>query len=66
MTDFDEATAIQRVQALEDWEAEYRRFTTTFEERIGIKLEGDLLSGWRWCYVELNPVKIQGPNDTDS
>lgn len=65
MTDYDNATAVQRVQALEAWEADYRHFTSMFEERCGIKLEGDLLSGWRWCYVELNPVKIQGSSVTD-
>jgi hypothetical protein len=65
MTDFENATAIQRVQALEAWEAEFRRFTATFEERSGIELEGDILTGWRWCYVELNRVKIQEADDTD-
>lgn len=62
MTNYDNATAIERVQALEAWEAEYRRFTATYEERFHIKLEGDTLNGWRWCYVELNPVNVQGAN----
>ena len=46
----------------EEWESvevEYRRITTEFEERTGRRLEGDLLLGWRMCYVELRPVKIR-------
>ena len=54
MTDFDDLTALERVRALEAWEAEYQRFTAEYELRMGVKLEGDILNGWRWCYVELN------------
>ena len=56
-TDFDQATPAEQARMLEQWEVKYRRFTEFHEEQHGRKLGGDILLGWRKCYVELKPVK---------